>query len=141
MGDFIVIDSNYTDGDRLPVSLTCEVTKDRDGEAIWKKGAERKTFSGRRVNWKQRDPDWQDILGFHGTHDPDSPIGKWNRMEVICDGDRITNVVNGVVVNQGLEAFPAAGKILIQCELAEIVIRRWELWPIGNASSDEPLKN
>ena len=54
------------------------------------------------------------------------------RYEIICDGDRITNRVNGVLVNKGLGAKPSAGKILIQSEGAELFVRRWELWPLGS---------
>ena len=132
-GDFIVIDSDYKKGEREKVSLVCEIDETRKNEARWKKGGPRKTFSGRIVKWYGRDPEWRDVLGFRGKNDLDSPVGEWTRLEVICDGGTITNVVNGVVVNQGFESFPSAGKILIQCELAEIFIRRWELWPIGKA--------
>ena len=56
------------------------------------------------------------------------------------DGDTITNLVNGVVVNQGLEATPSAGRIQIQAELAEIFFRKIELWPIGKAPKYEAAK-
>ena len=51
-------------------------------------------------------------------------------MEVICDGDRITNIVNGVVVNEAYDVVPQAGKIIIQTELAEIYFRKIELQPL-----------
>ncbi len=135
VGDFIIVPGKYADGSPVPLSLTAEVTKDRDGETVWKKGDRKKTFSaGQRINWLGRDPDWKDTLGFRGKNDIDGPHGEWTRMEVICDGGHIINKVNGVVVNEAFDAYPSAGKILIQSELAEVYIRRWELWPLGKVS-------
>ena len=68
----------------------------------------------------------------------ESPDGHWTRMEVICDGGRITNIVNGVVVNEGFDAKPESGKIFIQSKLAEMFVRRWELWPLGKAPKYQP---
>jgi len=133
VGDFILVRGTKEDGSPGDVSLTCEVTKDRDGETVWKEGGERKTFDRGRINWFGRDPDWKDELGFRGPQDPDSPGKQWTRLEVVCDGGRITNYVNGVKVNEGFDAKPSAGKILIQTELAELFVRRWELWPLGKA--------
>src|SRR4029453_4049449 len=44
MGDFILVAGNDKEGQPVPVSLTCEVDRDRDGEVIWKKGGKRETF-------------------------------------------------------------------------------------------------
>jgi hypothetical protein len=115
------------------MSLTCETVKDRDGENVWKKGAPRTTFKRGRINWYGRDPDWKDVLGFRGKEDVEKPVGEWNRLEAICEGGHITNIVNGVVVNEGFDAFPSAGKILIQTEKAELFVRKWDLWPLGKA--------
>ncbi len=129
VGDILVVRGS---GD-VPLALTCEVTKDRDGETVWKEGGERKTFDRGRINWYGRDPDWKDVLGFRGPQDVDSPHGQWTRMDVICDGGRITILVNGVKVNEGFDSHPSYGKLTIQSEAAEIFIRRWELWPLGKA--------
>jgi hypothetical protein len=110
-----------------------ETAKDRDGEMIWKKGGERSTVTGGRVNWWGRDVDWDDKIGFRGREDVDSPLGEWTRMDVICDGDHLVYLVNGVVVNEAFEASPSSGKILLQTEQAEMWVRRMELWPIGKA--------
>jgi hypothetical protein len=130
VGDFIVVGGKYADGSAVPMSLTCEVAKDRDGETIWQKGGERKTFNRGRINWFGRDPDWKDVLGFRGKNDVESPDGEWTRCEVVCDGGTITNIVNGTVVNQGFDAFPTAGKIIVQTEGAELFFRKIELHPI-----------
>ncbi len=45
-----------------------------------------------------------------------------DRMEVICDGDTITNIVNGYVVNVGTKSSLTKGKILFQSEGAEALL-------------------
>ncbi len=72
-------------------------------------------------------------MDVRGKQDLDSPFGQWTRMDVICDGTRMTNIVNGVVVNKCFDVSPSEGQILVQTEGAEIFIRRWELWPLSKA--------
>ena len=138
VGDFIVVPGTRGAAKKLNVALTAEVKKDRDGENVWHKGGEKTVFPGGRINWYGRDPDWKDVLDFRGKDDVESPGQEWTRMDVICDGDRITILVNGVVVNEGFDASHTAGQILIQSELAEIFVRRWELWPLGKAPKFSP---
>lgn len=64
------------------------------------------------------------------TKDAEKPTGEWNRVEVICDGSTITNIVNGVVVNKGTDASVTRGRILLQSEGAEIFYRKVELVPL-----------
>ena len=130
-GDFIVVTGKRADGSDIPVSLTAEITKDRDGELVWKEGAQRTTLdSFGRINWFGRDPDWEDVVGFRGKLDLDSPGQQWTRLDVICDGGHIVYRVNGVKANEGFDAKPCSGKILIQTELAEAYVRRFELLPL-----------
>lgn len=129
-GDFVMVAGKNADGSPAPLSLTAEVVKDRDGETVWHKGGEKQTFTRGRVNWYGRDPDWKDVLGFRGPQEVEKPDGEWNRMEVICDGDRITILVNGVVVNEASDVNPRAGRIQIQTELAEIYFRKIQLQPL-----------
>ena len=51
-------------------------------------------------------------------------------MEVICDGDSITNILNGVVVNRGTNSSLTEGKIQFQSEGAELFFRRIEIRPL-----------
>jgi hypothetical protein len=123
-------------GDFLPVagrgrpSLTCTVRVGPDGQLSYHPEGEAVTRDSGRFNWWGRDPSWQDRLGFRGRDDVESPAGQWNRMEVICDGDRITNIVNGLVVNVGTRSSQAEGKIQLQSEGAEIVFRTFEIRPL-----------
>ena len=52
-------------------------------------------------------------------------------MEVICDGDRITNIVNGYVVNIGTNSSLSRGKLMFQSEGAEILFRKIEIRPLA----------
>jgi len=134
IGDFLVLTGkDPKTGEPIPTSLTAEITKDRDGEKVWKKGGEKITLSAGRINWWGRDPDWADKINFRGKQDVESEFGKWTRMDVICKGDQVTIKVNGVVVNQASGAKPSQGKLLVQTELAEMFVRKWELWPLGKA--------
>ncbi|WP_406701105.1 DUF1080 domain-containing protein [Singulisphaera sp. Ch08] len=63
--------------------------------------------------------------------DGEKPTGEWNTVEVICDGDKVTNIVNGVVVNEGTEASVTKGKILLQSEGAEVYYRNIKLTPLS----------
>lgn len=131
-GDFIVVSGGSPDPNQR-LAISAEVVPDRDKEWVWHKGGEKRVFERGRVNWFGRDPDWKDVVDFRGKDDIESPGQEWTRMDVICEGDKITNIVNGVVVNQAFDVTPAAGKIQIQTELAEIFFRRIELYPIGKA--------
>ncbi len=51
-------------------------------------------------------------------------------MHVICDGDSITNIVNGYLVNAATRSSLTKGKIIIQSEGAEILFRKIEIRPL-----------
>jgi hypothetical protein len=132
VGDLLVVGGKDKEGNLLTPKATCEVTKDRDGETVWKKGGEKKTFTSGRVNWFGRDPDWKDVLGFRGKNDVESPGYEWTKVEVIAKGDTLVYLVNGTVVNEATEVYPASGKLLFQTEGAEIYFRKIELHPLKN---------
>jgi 3-keto-disaccharide hydrolase len=141
VGDLIMVGGPDDDGQPVPISLTCEVDRDRDGERVWKQGATKEVFGPgnyHRVNWSGRDPDWDDVLGFRGANDVESPLGEWTRMEVVADGGHIQVYVNGTMVNEAFDVTPRSGKIQLQTELAEIFFRRWELWPLEEAGDEVP---
>lgn len=136
-GDLLVVGGKYADGSSIPMSLTCQLRTDASGKVYkdkngvyWKKGGPKQTFHSGRINWYGRDADWKDVLGFRGKEDVESPDGEWNRMEVTCDGDHILVYVNGVNVNEGFAAQPSQGKLIFQTEMAEIIFRKIELWPL-----------
>lgn len=67
------------------------------------------------------------------TTDAEKPNGQWNKIEVVCDGGKITNIVNGVIVNEGTDASVTKGRILLQSEGAEVFYRNVELSALKKA--------
>jgi hypothetical protein len=130
-GDLLVVQGKRADGSIIPISLSAETTKGRGAEIVWKKGGQRITLDHfGRINWFGRDPDWKDVVDFRGKQDIDSPGRQWTRLDVICDGGHIVYRVNGILANEGFDVSPCSGKILIQTELAEVYVRRFELQPL-----------
>jgi hypothetical protein len=126
-GDFILVGGFDKDGNQVKPRLTVTASKDRDGEFIYDPKAQPREFTGGRINWFGRDVDWADKLGFRGRDDVESPDGQWTRQEVICQGDKVSTIVNGKLVNAGTGSSLTRGKILFQSELAEIYFRKIEL--------------
>jgi Domain of Unknown Function (DUF1080) len=123
-GDFIMV------AGKAKPSLTCETRVGPDRQLYFEKGGEPVTRDSGRFNWWGRDPSWKDRLGFRGARDVEKPPGEWNRMEVVCDGDAITIILNGYVVNIGTRSSHIRGKILFQSEGAEILFRKIEVRPL-----------
>ena len=127
VGDILVLSPTP----ELTTSLSAEIALDRDKEKIWKKGEPRQTVTKGRINWRGRDEDWSDTVGFRGKNDVESPSGEWNRLEVIAKGDTLQYFANGAMVNEAFDCKPSEGKILLQTEGAEMIVRRYELYPLG----------
>lgn len=141
VGDFILVNGNDEAGKPVPLSITCAVEKDRDGEPIWSENGKQETFNAknwRRINWFGRDADWKDEKDFRGARDVESPHGQWTRIDVLADQGHIKVFVNGTKVSEAFDASPQAGRIQLQSELAEIFFRRWELWPLGKGPKPAP---
>lgn len=130
VGDILVLSGTDANGEPIPAAVTCEITRDRDGEPVWTPGGEKTRFTRGRINWFGRDPDWKDVLGFRGKDDVDSPGQEWTMLECFVKGDTLVYRVNGVIVNRATEANPTQGKILLQTEGAELFVRKLELRPL-----------
>jgi hypothetical protein len=87
-------------------------------------------FTTGRINWFGRDPKWKDVKGFRGRWDVEKKIGEWNRLECVCRGNKITNILNGVTVNEIRDTSLTKGKILLQSEGAEVYFRKVDLQPL-----------
>jgi hypothetical protein len=122
-GDFILVK-----GKNQP-TMTARA-ENRGNEWYYNPKAEPRMFPPGRINWFGRDPGWKDLKDFRGEKDVEKPAGEWNRLECVCNGDKITNILNGVVVNEGTNASHTKGKILFQSEGAEVFFRRIELLPL-----------
>jgi len=127
-GDFIMV------GGRNKPSLSAEVIEGENNQLYWREGGKKVTRDSGRFNWYGRDPEWKDVLGFRGKQDIEKPTGEWNRSEVICARDTIRNIINGKVVNFASNSSQTFGKIQLQSEGAEILIRRVELLPLKSRS-------
>jgi hypothetical protein len=137
-GDILVLSAKLADGTELTTSATCETTLDTNKQPIWTKGAPRKAFTKGRINWQKRAATWADKKGFRGPDDVERPIGEWNRFEVIAQGDTLRYFLNGVLVNEAFDVSPSEGRVLLQSEGAEIFVRRYELWPLGQLEHETP---
>lgn len=123
-GDFIMVPG------KAKPRLTCETRVGPDRQLYFEKGGKAVTRDSGRFNWWGRDPSWKDVLGFRGARDVEKPAGEWNHMEVVCNGDSITTILNGYVVNIGTKSSLTRGKILFQSEGAEIFFRKIEVRPL-----------
>jgi hypothetical protein len=64
------------------------------------------------------------------TDDSEKPIGQWNTMEIVCQGDEITVKVNGDLVNHATNVSETQGAIALQSEGTPIQYRNVELTPL-----------
>lgn len=126
-GDFLVVG----DGSEA-FALSAKVAKELQGSShVFDPDGEPVTIHGGRINWWGRDPEWVDELGFRGKQDVEKPLGEWNTLECICNGDEIIAILNGVVVNRACAVKPRRGRIQLQSEGAEVFFRKVELKPLG----------
>ena len=137
-GDFLMVGGHDADGTLTVPSMSFTVETARTGQPTYSPTGRPHTQTGDRVNWYGRDPDWKDVLGFRGEQDVESPVDQWTRLEVVVEDDRITNIVNGRVVNVGTAPSLTEGHILIQSEGAEMYVRRVELQPVAPAAVGSP---
>ncbi len=126
-GDFIVV------GDGSPqFAITSPVAQEKQGGSyIFQRQGSLVTINEGRINWFGRDPNWKDVKGFQGRNDIEKPVGGWNRIECRAEGDKISIILNGTLVNRALNVKPSKGRIQIQSEGAEIFFKRVELTPLN----------
>jgi hypothetical protein len=141
VGDLLVLGGNDADGQPVDIKATVESemreatssTGVTNQQPYWKKGGEKRIIARgfNRVNWFNKDPALRSGKGARGAHDVDTPGQGWTRVEYIADGDKLTYIVNGVVVMEATGVTPTAGKIQVQSEQAEIYYRKIELHPLS----------
>lgn len=132
-GDLIPIRGQYADGATVPVRFTSETVPGPDRRPRWKPGGAARVFTRRQLWWSRHDPAFEERTDTRGRFDVESPRDEWTRVECICRGHRITVRINGTTVNECYDAFPSAGRILLQSEGFEILFRRFELHPLATA--------
>jgi hypothetical protein len=130
VGDIIAIRGKDEKGETIPVRVTSEIVLGPDKKPRWKKGGQPTLFTNRQLWWSRHDPDFKELLDTRGKNDVESPLDEWTRVECVCEGKRIQIIVNGAVVNECYDVFPAAGQILLEAEGFEIFFRKFELQPL-----------
>jgi hypothetical protein len=75
------------------------------------------------INQKIPSDRWPRFTVSEGGHDIFTAMRK-------AQGDHVKQFVNGKLANEGSQAFPASGKILLQSEGAEVYFRKIELFPL-----------
>ena len=97
----------------------------------WKEGARARAFGpGRRLLWFGRDPSWENVLGFRGKDDVEKGVGEWNTLVVTMRGDTMTVRLNGVTVSRATDLGVTRGKLQVQSEGSEVLVRRITLTPV-----------
>ncbi|MGX5820988.1 3-keto-disaccharide hydrolase [Chitinophaga lutea] len=69
------------------------------------------------------------------TDSSEKPLGEWNKMRIVCDGNKVKVWVNGDLVNDGYDATVSKGQIALQAEGAEVEFRKVALTPLRRRSS------
>jgi hypothetical protein len=97
----------------------------------WKDAAPARAFGpGRRLLWFDRDPAWENVLGFRGKKDVEKGVGEWNTLVVTMKSDTMTVRLNGVTVSQATHLGVTRGKLQIQSEGSEVLFKRITLTPL-----------
>ena len=125
-GDFIVVGDGSS-----KYSITSPVAAEKQGNSyVFQPAGNKVTINSGRINWFNRDPEWNDVKDFRGNNDIEKPVGKWNKIECIVKGNEIQIYLNGILVNQAFNVMPQKGKIQIQSEGAEIFFKKIILNPL-----------
>lgn len=66
------------------------------------------------------------------TDDSEKPLGEWNSMEIVCQGNEITVKVNGHLVNHATNVSETQGAIALQSEGTPIQYRNVRLTPLAH---------
>jgi hypothetical protein len=125
-GAVILVRGFKRDGTTMQPTIVMRTTRDR----IWDPDGEPEAFAGGFLFQSTYDTGWKDQKGFRGAHDPDKPIGAWNRAEIIAQGGDITYFLNGTKILEATDGSYTEGRIMFQSEGAEIFFRRIELHPL-----------
>jgi len=132
-GDLIVIKGSDSNSNVIPVTITSDTKTASDGRTRWQREGVKTVYSGKQFWWSDHQTGFQELLDSRGKDDVASLLGAWTKVECICAGNRITIKINGTIVNECYDAFPAAGKILFENEKNEIFFRNFELRPLKNS--------
>jgi len=129
-GDLIVIRGKDEQGKTIPVEISSDVVFGPDKRPRWNPDGKKMTFTNRQLWWSKHDPEFKELLDTYGKDDVESKLGEWTKVECVCEGAKITVIVNGVKVNHAYDVTPTAGRVLLECEGFELFVRKFELHPL-----------
>ena len=72
------------------------------------------------------------VANHKGARDPnglENPVGEWNRCEVIAGKSSLRIILNGQSIHELKQT--AAGRVALRSAGAALLVRRFELWPLG----------
>ncbi len=117
-----------------------------NGDALWPKGFECQLASGRAGDFasyvdarSKEEIVSRNPSGYSTGRLPkrgpsaEKPLGEWNSLEVVAQGDTLAVWVNGTEVNRMTGVVPAAGMIALQAEGTPIDFRNITLTPLPRA--------
>lgn len=123
-----------------PTSIEFQIQEGATGDFWMTDGAELTSKSGQKVvgpPGRAASIDrfgkglWKDEINYRDPNgELEKPHGEWNFLELVVQGDRVRQWVNGKFANEGTGAVPSKGKILFQSEGAEIFFRNLKLYPL-----------
>ncbi|MGD0730302.1 MAG: DUF1080 domain-containing protein [Terracidiphilus sp.] len=74
---------------------------------------------------------YKNVVGFRDpVNELEKPHGEWNVVELVNQNGRLLQYVNGKLANEGTDATPVGGKILVQSEGSEVFFRNIKLYPL-----------
>ena len=101
-----------------PLSIECQGAHAQQGDMYYWSNAKTKDFTkGNKVARK--------------ASDAEKPLGEWNTYQVVCAENTVTIFVNGTQMNQATGCSVVAGQIGIQCEGAQLEVRKVTLEPLA----------
>ena len=103
-----------------PKSFECQVQEEDCGD-YWCVGTMLDSPNNFETAWEMKH--------IFRTKNYENPLGEWNTIEIICNGNQTEHYVNGHLVNCGTNASVESGKILLQSEGAEVYYKEVELIP------------
>ena len=103
-----------------PVCIQVQGKHEHQGDMIFMAGAEAKEHRGQDANTP---------VAKNGPSN-EKPVGEWDTVKTVCDGDTVKAYVNGKLMNEVTECTVTAGAIGFQSEGAEFELRRVSLEPL-----------
>ncbi|MBI5775266.1 MAG: DUF1080 domain-containing protein [Verrucomicrobia bacterium] len=111
--------------------IECQIAEGATGDVVLHGGAQMTV--GREAKSKA----WAEFPRAT-TNEVENAHGKWNTLEVVCEGGNVRVRVNGHVTVEGFGASPNSGKILLQSNGSEIFFRKLDIFPLNLNSVTAP---